>query len=378
MLRFFISWSFCILISSFASAGTVDTDEVDRRIKALMNKTDLTGLAVAIIEDGDISFAQGYGETLKGSGDKVTADTVFRWASISKSMAAATILSLSEDGYIGLTSPAIAHAPSLNLPKSQNVVTVEDILTHQTGIVRNAYDTRVEDGYPAKDIRSSLESLPRICEPGECHTYQNVAFDAAAEMVETAIELPYKSVVNERFFIPLGMSTASITLDGLTRSKSWAKPHQKDGRVIDEVKPTYYRLPAAAGVNSSVADLGKWVMVQMDENHSVLSQLQQEALQTPRVSTPRENRIMRRFYHALKDAHYGLGWRIYDYEGHKVIGHRGAVQGYRASVLFDPELKSGVAVMWNSSHSRPNGLNLEIMDQIYDRPKRDWMRLSQG
>ena len=78
MLRFFISWSFCILISSFASAGTVDTDEVDRRIKALMNKTDLTGLAVAIIEDGDISFAQGYGETLKGSGDKVTADTVFR------------------------------------------------------------------------------------------------------------------------------------------------------------------------------------------------------------------------------------------------------------------------------------------------------------
>jgi len=60
-----------------------------------------------------------------------------------------------------------------------------------------------------------------------------------------------------------------------------------------------------------------------------------------------------------------------------VIGHRGAVEGYRAAVLFDPEIQSGVVMLWNSATGRPNGLQLEIFDQIYGLPKRDWMRLRQ-
>ena len=85
---------------------------------------------------------------------------------------------------------------------------------------------------------------------------------------------------------------------------------------------------------------------------------------------------MRRKYMSLRNAQYGLGWRVYDYAGHRVIGHRGGVQGYRALVLFDPEKRSGIAMMWNSSNSRPIGLQLEFMDQLYGLPRRDWLRLS--
>lgn len=335
----------------------------------------MTGLSVAIVENGDITFAKGYGETIKGSRNPVTEDTVFRWASVSKGVAATAVLQLSDEGHFGLSSPVKAHAPSLSLPQSHLSTTVEDVLSHQTGLVRNAFDKKIEAGRSAKFLRTSLRTLSPICQPGKCHSYQNVAFDAASEMVETATGLPYKSVVSERLFKPLGMETATLTRQGLLRSKNWARPHNRDGHMIPYVKPTYYRLPGAAGVNSSVKDLARWMQAQMPSSEIPISGDIRETLQTPRVKTPLENSRIRQHYSALNNARYGLGWRIYDYAGRKVIGHRGSVQGYRALVLFDPEKQAGIALMWNSPHGRPVGLQLEFMDQLYGLPKRDWMRL---
>jgi len=363
--------------SALAASKPVDTKEVDRRITELMKDHKMAGLAIAIIEDGEITFTKGYGETLKGSGEEVTPDTVFRWASVSKGVAAATVLGLAEEGHFSLASPVKAYAPSLKLPKSNYPATIEDVLTHRLGILNNAYDKRIEDGQTGKQVRGALSNVKRLCEPGSCHAYQNAAFDAASEIAETAAGIPYKSIVSERFFKPLGMDTASMTLVGLERSKNWAKPHKKTGEPVKRVKPTYYRIPGAAGVNSSVTDLAKWMQAQMDEANPVLPQEAQETLQSARVVTPIEDRRLRRHYPALRKAKYGLGWRTYDYEGRQVVGHRGAVEGYRALTLFDPKLQTGVAIMWNSPHGRPVGLQLEIMDQVYGNPRRDWMRLGQ-
>ena len=256
-------------------------------------------------------------------------------------------------------------------------MTLEDVLSQRSGMIPNAYDKRIEDGQPAKKIRANLKTVRSVCAPGRCYSYQNVLYDSVAEMAETVTGLPYKAVVAERIFAPLGMKTASLTLEGLARSRSWAKPHNRRGAPYQRVKPTYYRVPAAAGVNSSITDLARWMQAQMAENSEVLSSGLQAELQTGRIDTPRENRNMRRHFHALKDSQYALGWRTYDFEGRRVIGHRGAVEGYRAAVLFDPEINAGVAMLWNSSTGRPNGLQLEIFDQIYGHPKRDWMRLSE-
>ena len=397
-----------------ARISNVDLAELDKRASQLMTQLEMVGMSVAVVENGEMTFAKGYGEVQRDSKMKVSADTVFRWASVSKGVAAATVLSLQEDGHFELAEPAKLHANSLELPPSEVDVSIEDILSHRIGIVRNAYDRRIEDGQAAQKVRGALKGLKYLCEPGTCHTYQNVAFDASAEIIESITGLPYKSVVKERIFDPLDMQTASVTLEGLMRSKSWARPHGRYGKRISRVKENYYRVPAAAGVNSSVKDLAKWMIAQMpssrkaqepigielagglDDNSydmkmiaeaAVHSKAQKEALpkisqdildemHMPRVETPREQRFMRRKYMNLKNAQYGLGWRVYDYAGRRVIGHRGGVQGYRALVLFDPEKRSGIAMMWNSPHSQPIGLQLEFMDQLYGLPKRDWLRLN--
>jgi beta-lactamase class C len=359
-----------------APAFKINVVEIDRRANLLMQQLEMTGLSVAVVENGEMIFAKGYGEEIRDSGQMVTADTVFRWASVSKGVAANTLLSLVEDGGFTLSDSAEKLAPSLDLPGVAGTnVNLVQLLSHQTGIVRNAYDNRIEAGHSAKSTRASLKDLKLLCEPGTCHTYQNVAYDASAEIIESQTRLPYKTVVQTRVFDALGMDSASLTLEGLTRSKRWARPHGRYGKRISAVKPTYYRVPAAAGVNSSVRDLAKWMTAQFPEAGQIPAE-RLAAMQTPIIQTTGEQRFLNRRFRDLKRAHYGLGWRVYDYHGHKVVGHRGGVQGYRALVLFDPERQAGIAMMWNSPHTRPIGLQMEFLDQLYGLPKRDWLRLN--
>jgi len=345
-----------------------------------MSKLDMAGLAMAIVEDGKITFAKGYGETLIGSGEPVTADTVFRWASVSKGVAAHVLVDMARKGELKLDTPATELAPTLKLPPSDTQVDITHLLSHQVGIVRNAYDDKIEGGMGAKEIRFMLEDLPYQCEPATCHTYQNVAYDAASEIVQTLTGLPYKSVVQTEVFDRFGMSTASVSYEGLLQSKSWAKPHGRKSEIIDSVKPTYYRVPAAAGVNSSIKDLARWMVAQMEDEFPGAvseSEKRQAALQTPLIRTRREQRYINRRFGQMTNAHYGMGFRVYNYKGHKVVGHRGGVEGYRSLILLDPEKRSGIAVMWNSPHYQPTGLQFEFMDQLYGLPKQDWLKLDE-
>src|SRR3954452_10843331 len=101
-----------------------------------------------------------------------------------------------------------------------------------------------------------------------------------------------------------------------------------------------------------------------------------DAVQTALVRTPGELGRMRKFRERVRLASYGLGWRIYDYAGHRVIAHRGGVKGYRSLIMFDPALKSGVVALWNSSTNQPGGLVFEVMDMIYHLEPRDWLGLA--
>jgi beta-lactamase class C len=366
--------------SSLSETHIIDTAEIDRRAQAMIDKLSMAGLAIATVENGEITFAKGYGTTKKGDGEKITEDTVFRWASVSKGVAAHIIATMAARGDLSLRNSIEDYQTSLSLPQKDVDISVAQLLSHQVGIVRNAYDNQIEAGKSAKETRQKLSGLRYICPPAECHTYQNVAYDTASEIIESVTHLPYKSVAKTEVFDKFGMETATVTYEGLLQSKSWAKPHSKRGRPYKSVKRTYYRLPAAAGVNSSVKDLARWMIAQMpDENLAEISRAEQIQydLQTPLVKTGREERFLNRKFWRLDNSHYGLGFRIYDYEGHKVVGHRGGVQGYRALILFDPEKRSGIAMMWNSSHSQPIGLQMEFMDQLYGLPKTDWLRLNE-
>jgi beta-lactamase class C len=94
--------------------------------------------------------------------------------------------------------------------------------------------------------------------------------------------------------------------------------------------------------------------------------------------TPTERGRLRKFLERVGTAWYGYGWRSYDYAGHRIIGHRGGIKGYRSFILFDPEKKSGIVALWNSDTWQPGGLEFEVMDMIYHLPFRDWLELNKG
>ncbi|HET9355730.1 MAG TPA: serine hydrolase, partial [Sphingomicrobium sp.] len=135
------------------------------------------------------------------------------------------------------------------------------------------------------------------------------------------------------------------------------------------------RVPAAGGVNSNIKDMALWMIAQMGGMPEVLDKALLDQIHAPLVATPNELRRLRKFRERLDQPHYGYGWRSYLYAGHRIVGHRGGVNGYRSLILFDPALKSGVVAMWNSSTSQPGGLEFEVMDMLYGLPFRDWMEL---
>ncbi|MEM9599782.1 MAG: serine hydrolase domain-containing protein [Pseudomonadota bacterium] len=365
----------------------LDLRELDRRAAQMMQDSPITGFAMAVVHDGETVFVRGYGERSRGSGQAVDGDTVFRWASVSKSVAAASLLDLIDSGAVDPDVPVEELSPSLRLPETDDPHNIVDLLSHRIGIIRNAYDGRIEDGRAAKDLRDDIGDLTYLCPPRTCHTYQNVVYDAAAEIIEEATELPYKAVIQRDVFDRLNMHSASMTREGLIRSRNWARPHGRRGERITRLKAGYYRVPGAAGINSSVRDLARWMTALMPQREGTIERAESDdmlytnaqltAMMTPIVPTPREQRMLNRNFHALRNSHYGLGLRIYDYHGRKVVGHRGGVEGYRALILFDPDLRTGIALMWNSPHSQPIGLQLEFLDQIYGLPRRDWLRLSE-
>src|SRR5438270_11516784 len=166
------------------SRRDVDYRLLDSRLKQLMTKPAMVGLAVGVVENGRITFLQGYGETLAQSGDPVTPETVFRWASVSKGVAATMVANLAEQGKINLNAPVANYAPDLKLPNGNEYrATVGDLLSHRLGLYRDAYANKLEEGEDPSALPTQLATLNAVCPPGTCWDYQNVAYDASSEMV---------------------------------------------------------------------------------------------------------------------------------------------------------------------------------------------------
>lgn len=338
--------------------GQIDYPALDARIQGLMADPDMAGLAAAVVENGRLSFVRGYGRTAIPDGEPVTPHTVFRWASVSKTAAGALAARLARDGAFSLGDPLSTFATSLRLPADgQATLTVEQLLSQRTGLPRNAYDDRLEHGEPPAAIRRAYAGLAPICAPGACHSYQNVAFDAVGEIVTATTGEAYEAAVTRRLFTPLGMSATSLGLEGLVGAESWARPHEQ-GRSGSLSEP-YYGVPAAAGVNSDIVDLARWMQALMGAAPDVLPPAVLAEMRRPRGET-RSAQPWPAKDEDLGPSGYGLGVRTFAYKGRPLVGHSGGLAGYRAAMLFDPDARTGVVMLWNSRARPPFALQLDI------------------
>ncbi|MDQ3479595.1 MAG: beta-lactamase family protein, partial [Pseudomonadota bacterium] len=204
-----------------AKRRDIDYAALDARFQRMVDKPNMVGMAVGIVEGGRITFLSGYGETVEESGEKVTTDTVFRWASVSKGVASTMLAKLAADGRISLDQPVASLAPSLQLPGGiQRTATVSDVLSHRLGLYRNAYDNKLEEGQDSAFLRRSLFQLSNLCAPGTCWSYQNIAYDAASEVAEKITGQTYGTALKRTLFDPIGMTSASVTRAGLQSAPS--------------------------------------------------------------------------------------------------------------------------------------------------------------
>ncbi|MEO5578899.1 MAG: serine hydrolase domain-containing protein, partial [Sphingomicrobium sp.] len=121
----------------------IDYVRLDQRLRRMAQQPSMVGMAVGVVENGRITFLNGYGETIAGSGDKVTPMTVFRWASVSKGVAGTMAAKLAEQGKLDLNAPIAHYSSSLKLPGgTEYSATLGDVLSHRLGIYRNAYDDK--------------------------------------------------------------------------------------------------------------------------------------------------------------------------------------------------------------------------------------------
>ncbi|KPP81606.1 MAG: class C beta lactamase AmpC [Oceanicaulis sp. HLUCCA04] len=342
------------------------------RLNQAASSRRVVGLAVAVIEQGRPALIYTSGETAAGSGEPITPRTVFRAASLTKTMTGVLLAHLEHEGRIHLDDPA----PQIIRVNNTRQPTVLDMLSHRTGLPRNAYDNRLEEGRPISAILEETAELDPVCAVGECYTYQNIVFSGAAEVVREATGSSYERNVRRRLFQRYGMVTAGFGESDLTRAASWARPHRGWARTVDmpgSPASNYDAAVPAAGATVSLEDLMAWVTAHISETGGIPPEIR-ERLFTPYVATPRETRSLERRYPGrVSETQYGLGWRIYRWGERTLIAHSGYLSGYGAQIVMEPATGFAYVALWNADASAPWRLWPTVMDLRTGDGPGDWL-----
>lgn len=354
-----------------------DVRQFEAVAEQLVAKRRVPGMAMAIVHNGRVLSARGYGITDTRAPLPVDGHTVFRLASLSKAFAGTLTGLMVNDGTLRWDTRITQYDPNFRLadPLAAQQVTVANLLSHRVGLRHNAYDRDLEANVDYATLTRKLAYAPMECAPGTCYGYQNIAFSLIGDVIQGASGMPYGQAVEKRILRPLGMNDASVGLDGILASPNWARPHvrTRGGWLSLTPKASYYHVAPAAGVNASALDMAQWLLAQTGHRPDVLSAPLLATLHQPLVATPTEIRGSSWRRERLNSASYALGWRVYDYAGHNLVFHGGAVQGYRGVVAMLPDRDLGIALLWNSESSLPTGLLPTMLDRAIGLGDRAWL-----
>ncbi len=338
----------------------------EHRFNSLLQTANIPGGAYIIVTPDTIASLGTTGKTRAGGSDAITANTVFRLASVSKTFAAELTALMVEQGKLTWQDPANRYTPAFRIKGNTQRITLEDLLGHSTGIVGHAYDHLIEAGQHIEQILPKFAELSPVCAPSTCYTYQNVVFSLIEPAIQAVSQTSYAENLDIHIFKPLNMRTASTGLEALQESDNYARPHRKQrGRWVEvPVLPTYYRITPAAGVNASILDMGRWLQAQLGAYPDVISASVIESVTAPRLVTRGD--LRRRYWRDhLTSAHYGLGWRVYRWGEEELIYHGGWVSGFRADIAFSRQHNVGFAVLLNAEDSTASEISTTFWEMFF-------------
>src|SRR5690606_20125714 len=374
-------WFVVLIILSGAAplrAQAPDLSALDAYIEEARRAWGIPGLAIAIVHSDSVIFARGYGVREYGRDGPVDEHTLFAIASTTKAFTAAALGMLVDEGVVDWDDPVRRHLPGFELgdPYVSRHVTIRDLLTHRVGVAR-------EDNVwiAAPFDRSELVRRARHLEQRrgfrDRYDYNNIMYVVAGEVVAAASGVSWDDFVETRIFEPLGMRRTTSRFETVQARDNVSSSHiRSGGRIIVMDRRDYDALGPAGSVFSSVWEMAQWVRLHLNggtyQGRRLLQPETVEEMHTPQV-VMRIDSVARRMFPTQNFAAYGLGWRLHDYHGRKVVQHTGSVNYTRTQVGMIPSEGIGVVVIANlSSSSLQTALMYRVFDMFLGLPERDW------
>jgi CubicO group peptidase (beta-lactamase class C family) len=331
-------------------------DEVDRYVEARMGGLHIPGLSLAVVRDGRVVKARGYGFANLELRVPATEATAYEIGSNTKQFTAAAVMMLVEEGKIGLEDNVGKYFPAA--PPSWGGITVRHLLTHTSGIqnhvavpgyLRDFRTNLLFETSPGRDeIVAKFLALPREFQPGETWAYDNTGYYLLGIIVEKASGKPYWQFLDERIFGPLGM-TASRNTDPQPLVPNRAAGYAWTGQSFENRPVLAPFIGFSAGsILSTVEDLAKWDAALYGD--ALLQRASRERMWTPTRTndgTP-----------AALD--YGFGWFIDSYHGHRIVQHSGGTPGFSSAIYRFLDDRLTVIVLTNHGDTILDQLSIDI------------------
>ncbi|HDP98623.1 MAG TPA: class A beta-lactamase-related serine hydrolase [bacterium] len=329
-----------------------------------MDYYNLPGLAIGIVYDQQMVWQKGFGYADIEKKTAMTAQTIFRIASISKLFTSTAIMQLRDAGKLRLDDPITKYLPWFQIrhrfPDAPEI-TVWHILTHSSGLPREAaFPYWTDHQFPSlEQIKEKLVEQETIFPSETKWKYSNLAMALLGEIVEAASGIDYESYIRKNILVPLQMSSTSVYLAADQR-KALATGYGirlPDGTRKIMPFTDAKALTPAANFSSTIEDLAKFVALQFTEYNQISGR------QILKASTLKE---MQRV-HWLRPSWtsgWGLGFSIRKYEKRTLVGHGGWVGGYRSQIYFCPKDKIGVIVFCNGEDGSPAKFALKVFDMV--------------
>ena len=387
-IRHFLA--FVLLVALAASITPAQTaapsvpGELDGVAARVLKEFDVPGLAVAIVKDGKVVLSKGYGVRKLGESTPVDENTLFGIASNTKAFTSAALAMLVDEGKITWDDPVTKHLPTFQLydPHVTREMTIRDLLTHRSGLGLGAGDLL---WWPPTDYsREEIIRRFRYVKPATSfrsrYAYDNVLYMIAGQVVAAVSGKSWDDFIKERIFIPLGMTTSNTSVAALNASSNAATPHARVEGHLKTIAPQPLENVGPAGsINSSVAELAKWLIAQLNrgqvsEGHRLFSERQSREMWSAQTITPLGDPPPHLTALKANFSAYGLGWGLTEYRGFKTVSHTGGLMGYVSRVTLVPDLNLGVVVLTNQqSGGAFQSLTYEILDHYMKAPDTDWV-----
>jgi CubicO group peptidase (beta-lactamase class C family) len=357
--------------------------EIDSIVEKAMKRFDVPGIGLAIVRDGKVLTAKGYGVRELGKPAKVDEHTLFGIASNTKAFTATALGMLVEDGKVSWDARVIDYLPGFQLsdPYVSREMRVRDLLVHRSGLGLGAGDLLwwPSGTYDRKEIVRRLRYIPLATSFRSAYAYDNVLYLAAGEVIEAVSGRPWEEFVHTRILKRIGMFESTVTCS-FPRTGNVAITHAKVDGILRTVEPdTSSTTNPAGGIHASAHDMALWMITQLDSGKlsdgsrlfSARTTRQLWSLVTPiNPGNPPASLAPSR----PDFSGYGLGFFVRDYRGMKVVTHDGGLPGYVSRVFLLPGEKVGIALLTNQESTPALGaIVYALADLFLDVPPFDWL-----